>query len=771
MRARCRLLAISLLLAACGGDSTGPVPVASVSVQAPSQEVDVGSTLQLTATVRDASGAELTNRTVTWTSSEESVAEVSPTGLVTGISAGGPVTITATVEGQLGTTAITVVSTIGPRVTGISPAALQEGQTATITGGNFSTTPQNNIVRIAGARATVGAATSTTLEITVPAACIPTGAVDVTVEVGGHVSAAVQHEMNAPASPALAVGEQVIIRQPNDLCFRLAANGAHESYLVGLQSTSEVASTVTRVRLNGLPATAAAAAAAAAAQTSLQDLVRSSGVGGFGLPVIETDPVKRRWRTHRRAERELRHIERRAIDPRRARTPRPSELRTSATAMRMRRDVQVGDTLRLNVPNRASDNFCEQFTAVRAVARAIGERGIWLDDVANPEGFTTAHFEDLSREFDEKIYATNVEYFGEPTDIDGNGRILILITQSINRYNAENPERAALGFVTAADLLPREDPPAGCPFSNEAEIYYGVAPDPQGALGWTPGGEPYTVADARADASLLIAHEFTHIIQLGRRLADPTATTFQSVWELEGQATLAEEVVGHAMTGRSPRQNYGARVALNHDEHPVDWYFSGIVGLALYYGFESREDRVSGAPEQCTWLTGEDNGPCTASASLIYGVPWSLLRWISDHYGPEFAGGEQELHRRLVNNGTLQGFQNLVNVTGTPIPQVLAEWAAMLYVDGRVAQPANERLRMLSWDMYDIFERGLVPTARLQPRSESFAAFSTEVAVRAGSTAYFQLEGSNRPAIGIRGTDTNNERPPTQLQMWVVRLQ
>src|SRR5712692_1041801 len=60
------------------------VPVASVSVSPGSASVMVGHTVQLTATLRDASGNVLTGRTVTWASSTPAIATVSASGLVTG---------------------------------------------------------------------------------------------------------------------------------------------------------------------------------------------------------------------------------------------------------------------------------------------------------------------------------------------------------------------------------------------------------------------------------------------------------------------------------------------------------------------------------------------------------------------------------------------------------------------------------------------------------------------------------------------------------------
>jgi len=86
------------------------VPVASVDVSPASASVQVGATVQLTATPKDANGSPLTGRTITWTSGDTSIATVSASGLVAGKKGGGPVTITATSEGKGGTSAITVAT-------------------------------------------------------------------------------------------------------------------------------------------------------------------------------------------------------------------------------------------------------------------------------------------------------------------------------------------------------------------------------------------------------------------------------------------------------------------------------------------------------------------------------------------------------------------------------------------------------------------------------------------------------------------------------------
>ena len=132
----------------CGGDggggNTGPVdpePVATVEVSPPTGALEVGQTAQLTVTLKDAAGATLTNRMVTYSSSAGSVATVSTSGLVTAM-AKGDATITATSEGRNGTAAFSISlaifnpqqnATLGGTVT-YSEVNIPDGVTVTLSG-------------------------------------------------------------------------------------------------------------------------------------------------------------------------------------------------------------------------------------------------------------------------------------------------------------------------------------------------------------------------------------------------------------------------------------------------------------------------------------------------------------------------------------------------------------------------------------------------------------------------------------------------------------
>lgn len=169
------LLTLLALAPACGGGGTsptppppppppGPVPVASVALD----QTDLGMvpqfTVQLTATTRDASGATLTGRTVTWQSSAGTVASVSPAGLVTGLTTG-TATITATSEGRSASASVTVRdgAAIGPA--GGTVTAVGGKARITIPAGALTATLPISVTPLPAPPSPAGVVTGTAFEL------------------------------------------------------------------------------------------------------------------------------------------------------------------------------------------------------------------------------------------------------------------------------------------------------------------------------------------------------------------------------------------------------------------------------------------------------------------------------------------------------------------------------------------------------------------------------------------------------------------------------
>lgn len=102
------------MLAACDADTVGPeIPVvATVEISPSAQTLTVGDTLRLSAVAKATDGTALAGRQVSWASLDGTYAEVEGSGATALVTARRPgsASITATVDGKVGTTTLTVVA-------------------------------------------------------------------------------------------------------------------------------------------------------------------------------------------------------------------------------------------------------------------------------------------------------------------------------------------------------------------------------------------------------------------------------------------------------------------------------------------------------------------------------------------------------------------------------------------------------------------------------------------------------------------------------------
>src|SRR5512140_487937 len=102
--------------------TVSPAAISSLNVSPNNTVLSSGATLQLSAHAKDAEGNELTGRTVGWSSSDEDIATVSTSGLVTAVKVGSA-TITATSEGVHASATVRVAAGGVAQVT-VSPGSV-----------------------------------------------------------------------------------------------------------------------------------------------------------------------------------------------------------------------------------------------------------------------------------------------------------------------------------------------------------------------------------------------------------------------------------------------------------------------------------------------------------------------------------------------------------------------------------------------------------------------------------------------------------------------
>ncbi len=671
----------------------------------------------------------------------------------------GTVTVTVTATDGDGLSAsqsfrVTSEAQSSVSITAVEPAVLFEGANATIRGSGFSSVLGNNAVLIDGLAATVTAASSTSLSVIVPYSdCLPPRQAELRVSV-------------LSLSDARTVGVTRHTREDLELpqgfyrytdagdgCLYLPGDASGGEYIIGVVSTSEVPSSLTPVTMTSMPGDATVLADAPTA-AAFQPLPQAEGTAGWslaghapllagastgtGITVGEDDVGPRRnWELHS----ELTATNEQLI--RRLGPVPPSMARA-----RQSRALLVNDTTTLFATPAGAT--CTARDQVRAVVRLDGDNAVWLDDIDNPsDTFTETELAELDAFYASHVKGVHDEYFGTLPDVDGNGKILILMTKEANRQDLG-------GWVWSGDLYP----PDRCGTSNHAEIFFGQVPDPEGVF-----GTAFTKQETLEFYPSLLTHEVTHIVQLNFVVfGDADFAT----WKLEGGATLAEQLAAYRLFGHGSGQNLG-NAAYQRGRH---WYRNWVSGLARFFGWDSDDStnssRVAYAPEQCSWIgrpaEGND-GPCRYPVRAVYDVPSMVLRYAMDRWGGEYPGGERALMRRL-SQSPERGLASLAEVSGWLVEHILADFYVALWIDLN----GGEAYGMTSWDLADIWSR-FGESTQLRPYESTVSRFRGDWSIRAGSTSYLHWtpRGSRGPT-SLKVTSPSGARVPGHVSVWALRV-
>ena len=727
----------------------------------------LGDTATLSATVKDANDSTMSGATVTWATSAASVATVSSAGLVTSV-ADGTATITAT-SGSASATAEITVNQVGVAVDTIT-ATWTEGAAATITGSGFSATPASNTVTVDGLTASITSASTTELQITVPtSACKPSRVTNVVVTVASE-SATTTVGVKPATVWSVELGGGVYTTGGE--CIHLAGGTGSEEYMIGFFNTSESPSSLTPVKQTAIAGTTLAGDATADFSVAGESVgYREAPIIEFGeRPAVSPTPLQQFRRdpeykaemlAHAKAEARRWEVWRRTVDEMALRAPD-----AGATARAAMPPRSVGDTIVVKVHIEGStctdiaNGGTGIYSTVTTVVTHVGTSAIYMEDVGNPlsESFTAAEYAAWDATLSGTTLPTITNYFGDFWDgipyggvagdelgLDADGRVGVVITKEVNKMED------VLGFVNFSDLRAT----SYCPIGNQAELFYSIAPDPDGiyALG------AKTKTEVATAIPKLIAHEMTHILQ-GTQTLFPTFSGWHATWEIEGGATLAEQLVGMAVLGHESGQNLG-RTEWLQGYYGDQWYRSWQEDLRQYFGLESIN-----SPEECTWLIGGDDndGPCW-NGRAVYGVPATLLRQILDEFGPSYAGGEAALMRDLTSSAQI-GYANLEATTGKSIGYLLSGFGMALWADGR---GYNDYLD--SWDLYAINEGWSGTDYKLQPHASSNTEPTVSLSVRGGSTGYLRWSPpSGHTPTSIRIRTPEGGELPDEMGFWIMRI-
>jgi hypothetical protein len=406
------------------------------------------------------------------------------------------------------------------------------------------------------------------------------------------------------------------------------------------------------------------------------------------------------------------------------------------------RNVTVGARVTLNANG---DDPCERPQYRGARVEAVSNRAIVVADTSNPvNGFTTADYESIAVTFDTLVDVVERRNFGDPSDLDGNGRVVLYYTSAVNALTPRNSDFYVGGFFTPRDLFPTRDGPLGrgCAGSNEAELFYLLVPDPSGMV----NGNRQSKSFVRTVTIATVAHEYEHLINASRRLyVSTTADDFEEPWLDEGLAHVAEELVFFQRAGLGPRRNIDA--TLLRSTPPLSAAFTE----QAIENFDRLSLFLENPPRHSPYA--DDDSLATRGAA------WSFLRYAADR---QTTTDQTTIWRRLVNSSTV-GLANARQVFGPDLTGLFRDWATALLLDD--VPGAEARHQFASWNLRSVLAAldggGVYPlrTATLTSGSSHTAS------IVGGGAAYLRF------AVGAgRTASLSWEALPPTVTLTLVRL-
>jgi len=213
---------------------------------------------------------------------------------------------------------------------------------------------------------------------------------------------------------------------------------------------------------------------------------------------------------------------------------------TGTKAMMNFKAVSVGDVESFRVLS--SLNSTTVYTLVDGRVRCVGDAiTLYVDLQVNAADLNDDDIQSLCQIFND-VAEKEQSLFGEISDIDGDGRIAILLTPQINRLGSMGGG-IITGYFWAGDLYPQS---GSNPVSNEREIIYMMVPDPDGTYGTTIAKD-FTLNNL---LPAVFPHELQHAINYNQHVLVKGAPPEQN-WLNEGISHLAEDLMGYGQENPS----------------------------------------------------------------------------------------------------------------------------------------------------------------------------------------------------------------------------
>jgi hypothetical protein len=578
-----------------------------------------------------------------------------------------------------------------PVVSSVQPASIAAGGEVLLTGANFSPVAPANAVYFDNVRGQVLAATTTTLRVRVPQ-CLPSRTAQVVAGLGAVTSSPVPVQVSGITGTAISLAPAGVrtLSVDDDLsCIRIAGGDANALWMIVVHNSGDRAAPPVPFELRALqphPSAMTAALHDAPLRTSFAD----------------------DWEAAlRRTERGLGGVQN---------VPPGDEVTAARVAL-----PAIGTRREFNVFG--SD---QKFRKVTAIARVVGTRGIVYVDTEAETAFDDEDLHFFARTFDDPIFPTLTGVYGEPSDLDGNARIVILFTPQVNLLTPRGAASFISGFFYGCDLVPRNR----CSGTNQGEVFYALVPDPAGR--W---GDARTRATVRAAVPPVLAHEFQHMVHFARR-----GFSSDALWLSEGLAHTAEELVADVLQSRGETALATSFRAGNHGR--AQQYLAVTPRVALI------DDALPGTLE-------------------LRGAAWLFLRYARGHHGGD------ALLRRLTAS-TRSSVANVVHETGRSWRELSASYGVALWTGDlpELAGGLEPRYTFSGFSPRTVLSpvQGAYP---LRPANLPWRDLAVVGSLATGGNAYFSLlapGGAGGTPLTFVLSGQRGAMPSAQLAISLIRI-
>jgi hypothetical protein len=334
----------------------------------------------------------------------------------------------------------------------------------------------------------------------------------------------------------------------------------------------------------------------------------------------------------------------------------------------------VGSTRQFQVVSSTTFN---RYTTVTAQLAYIGNAVLLYIDTQSPSnGFSSSQLQGFGQLFDQTLYPLDSAAFGSPSDVDANGRLIMLMSPVVNALTPTSTcaqDGFIGGFFNPNDLVSGTN-------SNNGEIFYSIVPDPSGTVSCA-----HPVSEMLLEEPPVFLHELQHLINFSQHFVLHGGD--QEVgWLDEGLSIVAEELGSIYYEQKFPPP-------------------TGRTNTSQLFPDSSQGFIASLLPDSYSYLTETDTTTVTLHSDSDLGFNWRggdwlLLRWLGDQKGASF-------YRALEQSNTT-GAVNIAHAAGESFQSLFGDFSLALYTDsipGVARSSIPTRNRFLSRNLRRLYQR------------------------------------------------------------------